>query len=301
MVAWLTISRWDIKYILGVLLVGSHVLYFAHKCFWCITVWLLRTVVLVHKYDIQWPKDVLLFPHATTPSNVVALWEVFPLTLFSMCVLKRGLPTRECWLTSSTACWVKRPELQEAQEVEQLEPAYRVLPRKQVQPPFPLLLFKSLCCLDLFFPAQIFFFNLIWPWSWISLALLNSDPCQKMVCAMLNAQGGRVRGSFCCRYSHVSVQPEKEFLNARERKIVLLLTEQLTPEETCTRPVCNIPPVINAPVELMSLSLCQTQPLLICPRVHFTSTAPGHFAWWRLPSSATALELRSDCQPESDF
>lgn len=61
-----------------------------------------------------------------------------------------------------------------------------------------------------------------------------------MVSMILNARDGRTRGQ-------VSVQPEKEFLNGRKRKVVLLLTEQLTPEETCTRPVCNIPPVINAP------------------------------------------------------
>lgn len=155
MVAWLVISRWDIKYILGVLPVGSHVLYLCPQMLFGASL-LASAYALVHNYAIWWPKDVLFFPRAATLSNVVALWEVFPLTLFSVCVLKRGLPTRECWLTSSTACWVKRPELQEAQEAEQLEPACRVLPRKQVQPPFPLLSLKSLCCLDPPLP-QIFF------------------------------------------------------------------------------------------------------------------------------------------------
>lgn len=105
---------------------------------------LLRTRVLVCRF-------VLVYMWCTTMTssgvvnlciaswNIVALRETFTVTLFSMCILKRGLPMRECWLTSSTACWVKRLELQEAQEVELLEPEYKVLPRKQVQSPFPLL------------------------------------------------------------------------------------------------------------------------------------------------------------------
>ena len=52
-------------------------------------------------------------------------------------LVQRGLPMRECWLTSSTVCWVKRPgpqEAQEAQELEQWELECKGLPRKQVKP-----------------------------------------------------------------------------------------------------------------------------------------------------------------------
>lgn len=140
--------RGEIKDILGALPVDSHVLYFVPKMLLLYQHVLLGVHASVQLRHLVVKGFFCSFP-LTAPSDVVALWEVFPLTLFSMCVLKRGLPTRECWLTSSTACWVKRPELQEAQEaqeVEQLEPAYRVLPRKQVQPPFPLLSLKSFCC-----------------------------------------------------------------------------------------------------------------------------------------------------------
>lgn len=47
-------------------------------------------------------------------------------------LLQQGLPMRECWLTSSTAFWVKRLEPPGAQDLEQLEPEFKGLPRKQV-------------------------------------------------------------------------------------------------------------------------------------------------------------------------
>lgn len=187
-----------------------------------ITVWLLRTcwpwcTCLCTSTTSSGRRIFVVLTPTASPSSVAAMCKVFPLTFLSMCVLKRGLPTRECWLTSSTACWVKRPELQEAQEVEQLEPASRVLPRKQVRLPFPLLPLRSFCPEDLFPPSQIqfsiFFFKFAQKLNCI--ALWYSVPCHNMVCVILDSKDSRIGGPMCCCYSLVSVQPE--FLK-REKK-----------------------------------------------------------------------------------
>lgn len=49
---------------------------------------------------------------------------------------------------------------------------------------------------------------------------VNSDPYQNVVWVTLDTKEGRICGPVCCD-SYMSVQPEKEFLNRRKRKVVL--------------------------------------------------------------------------------
>lgn len=105
--------------------------------------------------------------------------------------------------------------------MELLEPEYKVLPRKQVQSPFPLLPLE--CYLSVLTP----FFLQICKSSFILISLkakfyhrVNSDPNQNVAWITLNTKEGRICGPVCCD-SYISVQPEKEFLNRRKRKVVL--------------------------------------------------------------------------------
>lgn len=68
-------------------------------------------------------------------------------------------------------------------------------------------------------------------------------------------------GPFCCLEFYLCSLREKVKTGEKER--LSSLTELLTPEETCDRPVCTKHQIINAPMTLMPLTPCHI-PLLSC-------------------------------------
>lgn len=77
------------------------------------------------------------------------------LKLVCFIVLQQGLLMKECWLASSTVCWVKRPDPPEAQELEQLELESKDRPRKQVTFFISALLTNTGCMMSHFLPSRL--------------------------------------------------------------------------------------------------------------------------------------------------